>query len=48
MLRRLDELPALLASLPRLGEREAGALAAELAEAREAVRQLEARDPWAS
>ena len=46
--KRLDELPGLLESLPRLGEAEAGALGADLAEARESLGQIEARDPWAS
>jgi antitoxin (DNA-binding transcriptional repressor) of toxin-antitoxin stability system len=46
--KRLDELPRLLASLPRLGAEEAGALEADLAEARRSLGEIEARDPWAS
>lgn len=42
--RRLGELGALLDSLPRLGEEDAGALAAELERARS---ELETQvDPW--
>ena len=46
--RRLEELPALLKSLPRLGASEAEALERDLEAARELLRQAEARDPWAS
>lgn len=43
---RAGDLPALLASLPRLGEEEAEAFGADLATAREALGEL--RDPWDS
>ncbi len=43
---RLSELPALLASLPRLTEAEAGDLAADLDAARDELG--EARDAWQS
>jgi antitoxin (DNA-binding transcriptional repressor) of toxin-antitoxin stability system len=46
--RHVDELPALLASLPRLGEEEATAFDADLARARESLGDGELRDPWAS
>jgi antitoxin (DNA-binding transcriptional repressor) of toxin-antitoxin stability system len=44
--RRLAELPAVLASLPRLGEDEAARLAHDLDSARSALEPP--RDPWAS
>lgn len=44
--RRLAELPEILASLPSLGPDEAEALEADLARARESLRELEVRDPW--
>jgi antitoxin (DNA-binding transcriptional repressor) of toxin-antitoxin stability system len=43
---RLGELPALLEALPRLGEEEGEALAADLDEARSRLGPPE--DPWAS
>jgi len=46
--RRLDELPALLGSLPSLGAEEAEALSADLARARDSLRDAEVRDPWTS
>jgi len=44
--RRLGELPAVLASLPSLGEDEATRFAVELEEARKGLAQP--ADPWAS
>jgi antitoxin (DNA-binding transcriptional repressor) of toxin-antitoxin stability system len=46
--KRLRELPELLASLPRLTEAEATALAEDLAEARSELSLAPVRDPWAS
>lgn len=46
--RRLGDLPALLASLPSLGQDEAEAFSADLARARESLSGAELRDPWAS
>ena len=46
--KRLDELPALLDSLPRLSEPEATAWADELESARTAVAERPVRDPWDS
>ena len=43
---RLAELPAVLASLPRLGEEEASRFGVDLEEARRGLAQ--AADPWAS
>jgi antitoxin (DNA-binding transcriptional repressor) of toxin-antitoxin stability system len=46
--KRLRELPALLASLPRLSESEAVDLAADLDAARRDLSQASLRDPWES
>ena len=46
--RRLAELPALLASIPRLTGAEADALADDLADARSELSAAPRRDPWAS
>lgn len=43
---RLEDLPALLASLPRLSESEAEELAADLDRAREELARNELTDPW--
>jgi Arc/MetJ-type ribon-helix-helix transcriptional regulator len=43
---RLEDLPALLASLPRLSESEAEELAADLDRAREELARKELIDPW--
>jgi len=45
--RRLEELPAVLASLPRLGDGDAERMAHELESARR-VLQTPAADPWQS
>lgn len=45
--RRLADLPALLAALPRLGEAQAEKLGEDLEDARETLRHDELRDPWA-
>jgi antitoxin (DNA-binding transcriptional repressor) of toxin-antitoxin stability system len=45
---RLGELPELLASLPRLAPEEAGALADDLATARDELGSGPEHDPWAS
>ncbi len=45
---RLADLPELLASLPHLGEVDATAFAADLDDARDALRDVAVRDPWAS
>lgn len=44
---RLEDLPALLASLPRLSESEAEELAEDLDRAREELAGTELTDPWA-
>ena len=46
--KRLAELPALLASLPRLSSAEATQLADDLTAAREALARAEVHDPWQS
>jgi len=46
--KRLGELPALLASLPRLGEAEADALLEDLTRASDDLSRAPLRDPWAS
>ncbi len=46
--RHLEELSALLASLPPLGAEEAAALSADLTRARDSLRSAEVRDPWTS
>jgi hypothetical protein len=46
--KRLAELPAILASLPRLGTDEAEALGADLERARKTLREIEVPDRWAS
>ena len=46
--KRLAELPALLASLPRLSPTEATQLADDLTAAREALARAEVHDPWQS
>lgn len=43
--RRLGDLPAVLATLPHLGD-DADAFAADLDEARAELGPAEARDPW--
>ena len=45
---RLGELPALMASLPRLSEIEATEFGADLSEAREELARGEIHDPWRS
>jgi antitoxin (DNA-binding transcriptional repressor) of toxin-antitoxin stability system len=45
---RLGDLPALLASLPRLTADEADALGADLEHARRELEQRRPADPWAS
>ena len=46
--KRLGELPALLASLPRLSEDEAAAWRSEMESARAQVAEQPPRDPWES
>jgi antitoxin (DNA-binding transcriptional repressor) of toxin-antitoxin stability system len=46
--KRLAELPALLASLPRLSESEAAQFAEDLAAAAASLTRMEVRDPWRS
>ena len=46
--RKLSELPAILASLPRLGEEDAAAFGADIDAAREELAQAPDRDPWES
>ena len=46
--RRLGDLPYLLASLPRLSDADAGAFAADMAEARAGLPGVPLRDPWES
>lgn len=46
--RRAGDLPALLASLPRLGKDEAEAFSMDLSQAHESLGEAELRDPWAS
>jgi antitoxin (DNA-binding transcriptional repressor) of toxin-antitoxin stability system len=46
--KRLGELPALLASLPRLSAEDAAALSADLTAGREELSQEPLHDPWAS
>jgi antitoxin (DNA-binding transcriptional repressor) of toxin-antitoxin stability system len=46
--RRLGELPELLASLPRLSEEDAQALARDLERARSEMDEGGLRDPWPS
>lgn len=46
--KRLSELPALVASLPRLSAAEAADFADDLAAAQEALAQAEVRDAWQS
>jgi len=45
---RLSELPALIASLPRLTPEEAEAFERDLEEARAELRAVPQRDPWES
>lgn len=45
---KLKELPALLKSLPQLGVPEAAAFGQDLASAKNKLRRLKIRDPWAS
>lgn len=45
---RLGELPAMLASLPRLGAEEAAAFDDDLAAARAELGAVPERDPWES
>ncbi len=44
--RKLSELPALMASLPRLTPEEAEAFGKDIDEAREALNRIPIRDPW--
>jgi hypothetical protein len=44
--RRLGELPAIFASLPRLSEEEAASFAADIDAAREELAQIPVYDPW--
>lgn len=46
--RRLEELPGILDSLPRLSQDEAAELAGDLDRAREELGGVPLRDPWAS
>lgn len=46
--RRLGDLPELLASLPRLSEAEAKLLASDLEEIRASLFQEKTRNPWGS
>lgn len=46
--RRLDELPGLLGSLPKLSEVEAEEFAGDLDSARSVLSATDVRDPWAS
>lgn len=46
--KRLEELPALLASLPHLSPTEATQFADDLTAAREALARAEVHDPWQS
>jgi antitoxin (DNA-binding transcriptional repressor) of toxin-antitoxin stability system len=46
--KRLEELPALLASLPHLSPTEATRFADDLTAAREALARAEVHDPWQS
>ena len=46
--KRLGDLPALLAALPRLSVAEAGTFADDLEAAREELARTEASDPWRS
>jgi prevent-host-death family protein len=46
--RPLAELPAILASLPRLGSEEAARLERDLDEARASLGHAPSADPWAS
>lgn len=46
--KRLAELPGLLASLPHLSAAEAGAFAADLDAARDALARTEIHDSWRS
>ena len=46
--RRLGDLPAVLAGLPRLDDRDAAAFAKDIGKARASVRHERPRDPWAS
>lgn len=46
--KRLGELPALLASLPRLSPEDASALTEDLEATRADLREQPLRDPWAS
>ena len=45
---RLTELPALLDSLPRLGEEEAEAFGHDLEQSRSELAGVQLRDPWGS
>jgi antitoxin (DNA-binding transcriptional repressor) of toxin-antitoxin stability system len=46
--RRLGELPGILASLPHLAPEDLAILESDLAEARNDLRRVPARDPWGS
>ena len=44
--RKLSELPAMMASLPRLTPEEAEAFGKDIDEARQAMNRIPIRDPW--
>lgn len=44
--RKLSELPAMMASLPRLTPEEAEEFGKDIDEAREAMNRIPIRDPW--
>ena len=46
--RRLGDLPALLASFPRLSDREADAFSRDVRRDRESLAREKLRDPWES
>jgi hypothetical protein len=46
--RKLSELPAIFASLPRLSDEEAAAFAADIDAAREELARIPVHDPWES
>ncbi|MEX1184783.1 MAG: hypothetical protein WEF86_16375, partial [Gemmatimonadota bacterium] len=45
---RMGELPALLASLPRIDDEDAEQFARDLQESRDALNEAAPGDPWAS
>jgi hypothetical protein len=46
--RKLSELPAIFASLPRLSDEEAASLGADIDAAREELARIPVHDPWSS